>query len=148
MKDLTPKGSKGPGMRVLLTATVLLASCSPKIDLYPWFQGQWISDPGQAMANNPRYDRLEPQDYARVSEMYGKVRWSISGNSMEFYDPGTEFSNKTEFSVEAIDENSFNYSDGWGGNLRLWKSRAGFCMQTISLLALETITECFRPFKS
>lgn len=137
-------------MRILLAATMLLflASCSPAADPYPWFQGQWISDPGVTMANNPQYDRLEPEDYARVSAGYGKVRWSINGNTLLFYNPRTEFSNKTEFSVEVIDEDTFNLSDDWGGHLRLWKSRTGFCMQTITRLELQDITECFRPFVS
>lgn len=137
-------------MRILLAATMLLflASCSPAADPYPWFQSQWISDPGVTMANNPQYDRLEPEDYARVSAGYGKVRWSINGNTLLFYNPRTEFSNKTEFSVEVIDEDTFNLSDDWGGHLRLWKSRTGFCMQTITRLELQDITECFRPFVS
>lgn len=96
------------------------------------------------MANNPQYDRLEPEDYARVREMYGQVHWTISGNTLLFYDPGSELNNETEFSVEEIDESNFNLSDDWGGNLKIWKSRTGFCMQTITLLELETITECFR----
>lgn len=97
------------------------------------------------MANNPQYDRLEPEDYSRVRDMYGKVRWNIVDRTMEFYDPRSEFMNSTEFSVEAVDEDSFQVSDDWGGNLRIWKSRTGFCMETITLLELETITECFQP---
>ena len=96
------------------------------------------------MANNPQYDRLEPEDYGRVSAMYGQVHWTIRANTLFFYDPGSEFNNETDFSVEAIDENNFTLRDDWGGNLKIWKSRTGFCMQTITLLELETIIECFR----
>ena len=138
------------GMRILTTAAVLLflTSCSPGVDPYPWFQGQWISDSGVTMANNPQYDRLEPEDYARVRAGYGKVRWTISGNTLLFYNPVTQFDNETEFSVEMIDEDTFNLRDNWGGHLRLWKSRTGFCMQTVILAELQDITECFRPFVS
>jgi hypothetical protein len=97
------------------------------------------------MANNPQYDDLDPDNYAVVSEMYGQVRWTISDNSMVFYDPRIENTDQTEFVIEVIDETSFNYSDQWGGNLRIWKTSAGFCMRTISELGLANLTECFRP---
>jgi len=128
-----------------IAVLLLLVSCSQKADLYPWFQGEWISDAGLSMANNPQYDRLGPEDYELVRAAYGKVRWTIAGNIMTFHDSNTGLGVETTFSVEVIDESSFLYDDEWGGNLRIWQSRTGFCMQTVSALELMTLTECFRP---
>ena len=130
---------------MLLLTPLLFTLCSTESYLYSWFQGEWLSDPRPTMANNPQYDDLDPDDYAIVSEMYGQVRWTISDNSMVFYDSKIENTAQTEFVIEAIDDTTFNYSDQWGGNLRIWKTTAGFCMRTISALGLENITECFRP---
>ncbi|MDP6095668.1 MAG: hypothetical protein QGG67_06720 [Gammaproteobacteria bacterium] len=133
-------------MRMLITTLLLLTFCSTEADPYAWFQGEWVSDPRPTMANNPQYDVLDPDSYAIVSAMYGKVRWTISDNTMVFYDPRIENIDETEFSIEAIDDSTFTYIDQWGGNLRIWRTGSGFCMRTITLLGLERITECFRPF--
>ncbi len=136
-------------MRKWLIILVLShSSCSPRqeVDPYVWFQGEWISDPGVTMASNPQFDLLEPEVYLEVRSMYGKARWSVYKNKMMYAQIDSAISGDTEFTVEGIDEESFLYRDGWGGRLIIRRQRDGFCMSTDTLLGLENITECFKPF--
>ena len=127
---------------------ICLSSCSEQLvdDPYVWFQGEWISDPGVTMASNLQFDLLDPDVYVEVRNMYGKVRWSVQKNKLVYSELDSDIVTDTEFTTEGIDKESFRYRDSWGGRLIIKRGRSGFCMFTETLLELENITECFKPF--
>ena len=127
---------------------VCLSSCSEQLeaDPYFWFQGEWISDPGVTMASNLQFDLLDPDVYVEVRNMYGKARWSVQKNNLVYSELNSDIVTDAEFTTEGIDEESFRYRDSWGGRLIIKRQRSGFCMFTETLLELENIIECFKPF--
>lgn len=131
--------------RALLIA-LFLARCAPAESPYPWFEAEWVSDADSTLAANPS---LQDQDPALIEDLlsrYGELRWRVDGFMLEaVYPAEPHFNQRSRFSVEPIDADSFRLLTDSGSVFTISRNTTGFCVDPN--IANQTL-ECFVPFGS
>lgn len=103
-------------------------SCSGEQPDYSWFEREWVSDTEASLSINPEYAELDAETFRILRETYGKIKWTIRGNTMRFFDdrynPNAEFD--VAFTIKPIDSLSFQMEMP-NESYSIWRTDSGFC---------------------
>lgn len=140
-------------MNKMLLTLLLFTSCSGEQFDYSWFEDEWVSDADASIAINPEYADFNDNDLQSIREIYGQIKWTISGSTIEFYDlrtsPTLEWS--ADLDIAAIDAQRFQMNIE-GESRIIWKTDNGFCtmldpgyLLTVGIEGEMLGLECFEP---
>ena len=132
-------------MHRITIISLILMSCSTTVDDYSWFEGDWISNSALTMEANPHFLELDEESFDRLSQIFGKLRWSVT-NRLLIVDHGMSNSEEWQvsFTIRPIDEWRFEFLSE-GGNSTVWKTEHGFCNEPEAYGPNPAVIECFSP---
>jgi hypothetical protein len=140
-------------MNRLFLIILLLASCSGEQPDYSWLEREWVSDTEASLSINTEYAELDAETLRILRETYGKIKWTIRGNTMKFFDDRYNLNAEFDvtFTIMPIDSVSFKMEIPDESYI-IWKTDSGFCKALspdyLSKLGIEDKNaglECFRP---
>ena len=132
-------------MNRIVVCCLLSVSCTTGTEDYSWFEGDWISNSALKMEANPHFLELDEESIDRLSQIFGKLRWSVT-NRLLTVDHGMSNSEEWQvsFTIRPIDESRFELLSK-GGNSTVWKTEHGFCNEPETYGPNPVVIECFSP---